>query len=266
MINQSIQRKGKFLIVGTLGVMLVLALATYVTLFHFGTGSLNALQIRLKDNVVTQWQIYIRKQAPERQVLVSYPELLGQLNVIERHFVQRLFAQDPKRFGFQGGAYPVSGQPQLVKIAGRYYRPGGLRLEISPQYVPQEMYADLQALQAHMKRDLKQGVLVLSGWRSPAYQAYLFLSRLERYQNSIAKTLSLVAFPHYSEHASEVQPAVDFIAESGAAGDRFVKVSEYWWLLQWGKKYHFYLSYPEGGSHPFEPAHWHWRRPTELSR
>ena len=236
--------------------------------FHYATQFdsevLSPFQIIIKNQVVVKWEQAVKAQPESKWALTSLDYLMDALSWWERAFVWALFKQDPAHYGFKGAKVVVRSVPELIELSDQQYDFAGEAVTISSQYIARPMLEDLQALQAHMKQDLGRTVLVLSGWRSDGYQAYLFLLSLKSLNNSLQQTLREVSFPGYSEHANSQQPAVDWLTESGQGGTDLLQTEEFFWLQQWGNQYNFHLSYPaETPDHAFEPGHWHWKRMTE---
>ena len=123
-------------------------------------------------------------------------------------------------------------------------------------------------MMAAMQTALGKRLFVESGYRSPAYQLYLFLFYLPKHGDSITETNKFVALPGYSEHGNPHRQAIDFINEEGINGEdhpeEFEALPEYHWLQQHAGKYGFILSYPrDNTSHTsFEPWHWHYEGST----
>jgi D-alanyl-D-alanine carboxypeptidase len=109
---------------------------------------------------------------------------------------------------------------------------------------------------------------VESGYRSPAYQLYLFIFYLVQHDYSVRETARWNAFPGYSEHGFPDRQALDFITADGVSGEQdpelFESREEYAWLLAHAAEYGFFLSYPKDNPQGigFEPWHWHHEKRT----
>ncbi len=114
-----------------------------------------------------------------------------------------------------------------------------------------------------MESDLGKRLLVESGYRSPAYQLYLFMFYMPKHGYSIRETNRFVALPGYSEHGNPQKQAIDFINAEGVNGEDhpelFEALPEYDWLQKRAQWFGFHLSYPRDNEQhtAFEP--WHWR-------
>ncbi|HAM41218.1 MAG TPA: hypothetical protein DDX89_07900 [Candidatus Omnitrophica bacterium] len=123
-----------------------------------------------------------------------------------------------------------------------------------------------EAMMEAMAHDLGKRLLVESGYRSPAYQLYLFLFYLPKHDHSIRETNRFVALPGHSEHGYPPRQAVDFINEEGINGEdnpeAFEALPEYQWLAHHAHEFGFVLSYPRDNPHntAFEPWHWHFEQ------
>ena len=110
--------------------------------------------------------------------------------------------------------------------------------------------------------DLGKRLLIESGYRSPAYQLYLFVFYLSNHRYSIRETNRFVALPGFSEHGSPDFQAIDFMTPEGINGEdrpeEFEELQEYGWLHARAHEFGFHLSYPRAGPSAFEPWHWHW--------
>ena len=118
-----------------------------------------------------------------------------------------------------------------------------------------------------MQKDLGKHLYVESGYRSSAYQLYLFVGSLKNHNYSIRETAKFVALPGHSEHGCPRQQAIDFVNEDGIDGQNnpkfFEVLPEYAWLTKNAQNFNFALSYPKDSNDgiAFEPWHWHYNKP-----
>jgi D-alanyl-D-alanine carboxypeptidase len=142
----------------------------------------------------------------------------------------------------------------------------GVITPLNPQYLPREALEAYERMMAAMQADLGQRLLVESGYRSPAYQLYLFLFYLPKHDHSMTETNRFVALPGHSEHGYPPRQAIDFINEEGINGEddpaAFEALPEYRWLQEHAHAFGFFLSYPRDNPYgtAFEPWHWHYER------
>ncbi len=122
-----------------------------------------------------------------------------------------------------------------------------------PEYISGQVWPSLEDLLKDAKED-GINLLVVSGYRSYDEQKGLKSVYSVQY-GSGANTFS--ADQGYSEH--QLGTTIDFTtAETGGALIGFQNTDAYAWLVKYGYKYGFVLSYPEkNGYYIFEP--WHWR-------
>jgi LAS superfamily LD-carboxypeptidase LdcB len=194
---------------------------------------------------------------------LSLEELYVPLNQDEQRFLKRFWAIDPNllelTIPYQGIPQKI---PELVVIRGQIMKIAENKTQtIPPQFLSKEVHEAYQAMTAAMKKDLGKTLYVESGYRSAAYQLYLFLSYLKNHQYSIRETTRFSAWPGYSEHGWPQRQAIDFVNEQGIDGQDnpklFEGLEEYQWLLKNAGRYGFEMSYPKDSKMAFEP--WHWR-------
>ena len=172
--------------------------------------------------------------------IISFSELYRNLNEQESKLIKSFVKFNPRDFGFKGEFLGMGAVPKdLVFIDG--------------QFLSKPVLSAFWEMHESLYMDTGKRLKIFSGYRSPAYQAIVFLRCLKENKFDFLKTAKGVAFPGYSEHGNPVNHAIDFCPEN------FEKTEEYKWLIQNANKYGFYLSYPEGNGDGvmFEP--WHWR-------
>ncbi len=193
---------------------------------------------------------------------LTFEELYAPLDDHEKAFLKRFQAIDPNLLEL---SIPYQGipkeAPELVIIRGQKIKSADNKTwTIPPQFLPKEVHEAWQAMIAAMKKDIGKTLYVESGYRSAAYQLYLFISYLKNHQYSIRETARSSAWPGYSEHGWPQCQAIDFVNEAGINQDNpklFEGLEEYRWLLKNAGHYGFELSYPKDSKMAFEP--WHWR-------
>jgi hypothetical protein len=197
------------------------------------------------------------KQTSGTAPLLRWSELIQQLEHKQRNLV--------KHFSRYSGAVDDDddpSQPPLVRLDNQCIYKNGRAIVIPPQYVTQAVYDAYTRMNQSMQKDLNTTLKIESGYRSPAYQLYLFLSYLPRYRFNLAKTNRHVALPGQSEHGSFRNLAIDLITAEGVNGEgnpmNFSLLPEYQWMSLNAHLYGFELSFPEATTDSaFEP--WHWR-------
>lgn len=197
------------------------------------------------------------KQRSGSAPLLSWSELIKPLDSKQRILIERF-----RRFSGAADDDDDPTQPPLVRLDNQSFSKNGRAKLIPPQYVTQAVYDAYTRMSQSMQNDLGTTLRIESGYRSPAYQLYLYLSHLSRYQFNVAKTNRHVALPGQSEHGSLQNPAIDLINAAGINGEynpkKFTLLPEYRWLTLHAEVSGFKLSFPEATiDSAFEP--WHWR-------
>jgi len=160
--------------------------------------------------------------------------------------------------------------PDIVALQPAQIIKNGSPTSLDPQHLPRHVYQAYQAMMDAMANDIGKRLLVESGYRSPAYQLYLFLFYLPKHAYSIRETNRHVALPGYSEHGYPPRQAIDLINEEGINGEdhpeEFEALPEYQWLTTHAHRFGFYLSYPRDNPYhtAFEPWHWHYEAPADV--
>jgi zinc D-Ala-D-Ala carboxypeptidase len=209
------------------------------------------------------------RKAHSTLATLTFGELYAPLNKKQARFLKEFQELNAKalnvKIPFRGIA---TGKEPLKKITGQKVRyvnvqNGALR-ELDAQYLPEHVYEKYKEMMAAMQKDIGKHLLIESGYRSSAYQLYLFVFYLKNHEYSIRETVKWVALPGYSEHGAPAHQAVDFINASGINGEyntkEFEDLPEYHWLMKHAGKFGFVLSYPKmdkSSGITFEP--WHWR-------
>ncbi len=204
------------------------------------------------------------KSLPEnRVVIIKFSELYEHLTAQEKKLAERLLALDPEEYGISGNYLGMPPIPEnLVKIDPQTYSWKEEEKTIASQYLPKNVFLAYSDMRKFMKKDLGKGILVKSGYRSPAYQLLTFVFRLYKNDCDLNATMKSVALPGYSEHHIPSRQAIDFITEDGIINGEeasFDETKEYEWMQENAKKCGFELSYPKNNKEGimFEP--WHWR-------
>ncbi|MBI1953852.1 MAG: D-alanyl-D-alanine carboxypeptidase family protein [Candidatus Omnitrophica bacterium] len=181
--------------------------------------------------------------------LLTFEELYAPLTEGQRAFLGQIRGLDPSSTGGSNRKLPAP-DPKTEFI------------RLDTQYLPRQAAEAYQRMMTALETDLGKRLLVESGYRSPAYQLYLFIFYMPKHDYSIRETNRFVALPGFSEHGSPQRQAIDFITPQGISGEdrpeEFEELQEYGWLLARAHEFGFYLSYPRGGPSAFEPWHWHY--------
>jgi len=203
--------------------------------------------------------------------LIRFEDLFARLTPLQRSFAEAFLALDPAPLGGSNRKLPPPDPgTQFVRLENQAILQEGRPGRLDVQYLPGPVFEAYLRMMAAMEADLGKRLLVESGYRSPAYQLYLFLFYMPKHGDSIRETSRFVALPGFSEHGSPARQAIDFINTQGINGEdrpeEFEELQEYGWLHARAREFGFHLSYPrQQGQSPsgtvpvaFEPWHWHW--------
>jgi len=201
---------------------------------------------------------------------LTWDELYGPLAEEEQAFLDAFRAVKAEALGSTSHYFgELEVQPDLVPVEPQQIVKDGAPEPLPLQYLPRPVHDAYLAMTEAMVKDLGKRLLVESGYRSPAYQLYLFMFYLPKHGSSVRETNRFVALPGYSEHGNPQQQAIDFINEAGINGEdhpeEFEALPEYAWLTANASRFGFHLSYPRGNPHhtSFEPWHWHYEARTQ---
>ena len=196
--------------------------------------------------------------------LLTWQELYAPLNAEQQVFLDAFRALNAQELGATSHYFgELAADPDLVPLGPPQIMKDGAAKTLDPQYLPSSVFEADRRMMDAMKANLGKRLLVESGYRSPAYQLYLFLYYMPKHDWSIVETNRFVALPGHSEHGYPPRQAIDFINEEGINGEdhpeEFEALPEYRWLQAHAKEYGFVLSYPRDNPYhtAFEPWHWH---------
>ena len=205
-----------------------------------------------------------QKQQDGTAILLRWDELYAPLNPEQKAFLDEFRHLRGKTLGSTSRYYgELEAAPDLAAVGQQTSIVNGVPAPINPQYLPKPALAAYQRMMDAMDADIGKRLFVESGYRSPAYQAYLFLFFMSNHDYSLKETNRFVALPGHSEHGNPARQAIDFMNQEGINGDgkpeAFEALPEYQWLTTHASAFGFALSYPRGNSDntAFEP--WHWR-------
>lgn len=162
------------------------------------------------------------RQKRENLSTLTFEELYAPLNRQQKKFLKKFQNLDAKKLGvkipFRGFA---TGKERLTVIKGQKVKVKDkeeLR-ELPPQFLPPPVYTQYLKMMKAMQKDIGVRLYIESGYRSSAYQLYLFVYYLQNHDYSIRETVKFVALPGYSEHGSPQHQAIDFINKDGINGE-----------------------------------------------
>jgi len=235
---------------------------------------------KLSDTDITMVKGLIKTLEPlilerdKRQDLakLTFAELYAPLNAEQKTFLKQFEKLDAKALGVKIPFRQIAtGKEELTtiirqKVKVRDHKKEGTTKdvrELSPQFLPPNVYRQYKKMMAAMEKDIGRRLLVESGYRSSAYQLYLFVFYLKNHDYSIRETTRWVALPGYSEHGAPEFQAIDFINTDGINGEdnpaEFEALAEYDWLVKNAGRFGFVLSYPKDAGQGITYEPWHWR-------
>lgn len=196
------------------------------------------------------------------RTIITFDELFSHLDAEEVSFAREIRGMRPENVGVTT-PYLGFGDTgvRLVRLEQCYTDNGSVKVEIPAQYLPEWVKIRYDAMMDAMQKEIGARLYVESGYRSGAYQLYLFLDSLPNHGWSVRETARFVAFPGYSEHGDTSRQAMDFVNIGNVSEQpgEFEKLPEYTWLTKRAGCFGFALSYPPGSPTgiTFEPWHWH---------
>ena len=200
--------------------------------------------------------------------LLTWEELYAPLSPDQRVFLDAFRALKAEVLGATAHYFGEAPPADLVPVGSQQTLKNGTPTPLDPQYLPRPVYEAYRKTMDAMEADLGKRLLVDSGYRSPAYQLYLFLFYMPKHDYSAIETNRFVALPGHSEHGYPPRQAIDFINQEGINGEdhpeEFEALPEYAWLNGHAREFGFHLSYPrDNADHTsFEPWHWHYEPPA----
>ncbi len=226
--------------------------------------------VRVKGMLEKLTPMLEARRSQQTLATLTFDELYAPLTTDEQQFLRQFQNLNGSELGvkipFRGMA---TGKEELVVLKGQRVKDlekGGTK-EVPPQFLPKNVYLRYGDMMAAMQKDLGKRLYVESGYRSSAYQLYLFIFYLSNHLYSIRETARFVALPGYSEHGSPQHQAIDFINEESLGEEtakEFDAQPEFAWLIKNAAKFCFVMSYPKDGKEGITYEPWHWRQEQTL--
>lgn len=210
------------------------------------------------------YQKFLNMKKKPRGPLVSFDFLEKHLNGAEKALMRKILSVNPKEYGKNHAKfYGINPVPKnIVALKGqKYFSLQDKKIKtVNTQFLPRPAHAAFIKLKKAMQTEIGKTINVVSGYRSPAFQAVIILINLANFNWSMAKTLKRLTLPGASEHGNPPKQALDVLPAFGVEKiDDFSKTDEYCWMRKNAKRFGFAMSYPKGNKYGvmFEP--WHWR-------
>lgn len=195
---------------------------------------------------------------------LKFSELYAPLTENQKKFLKQFETLDANALSVKIPYLGIAdGSEELVIITGQKIKINGKSQVLPPQFLPKDVNESCTKMMDAMQKEIGKRLYLESGYRSSAYQLYLFVFFLKNHDYSILETVKYVALPGYSEHGCPRRQAVDFINEEGINGDgcpeQFDTLPEYAWLIKNADRFGFILSYPKDAKEGITYEPWHWR-------
>jgi len=248
-----------------LGFALAAACVFPLTAHALNVERLEPAEVALHGSILAQLEpvVAAKKQDGTANVM-TWEMLYAPLSPEQQTFLDAFRALKAASLGATSHYFGEAADPDLVPVGPQQIVRDGEVKPLDPQYLPRPVFEAYQRMMDAMERDLGQRLLVESGYRSPAYQLYLFLYYMPKHAMSVKETNRFVALPGHSEHGYPPRQAIDFINQRGINGEdrpeEFEALPEHGWLQQHAAEFGFVLSYPRNNAMntAFEPWHWHY--------
>lgn len=247
------------------------------TAYALDLDGLSKQEVQRVQQIISKWQPLIQEcDAAGTLPNLTFDQLEAPLNKQERKFVRQFRHLSRRETGIKIPWRGLSvGEKDLIPIKGQKVkdrvkvRKGGklvtvmVERTLPPQYLPLTVYQKYFAMMAAMEKDIEKRLYVESGYRSSAFQLYLFMYYLRNHGYSVRETVKFVTLPGYSEHGDPNHQAIDFINREGINGDPHVEtfeiLEENHWLQEHAHQFGFVLSYPKNNREGITYEPWHWR-------
>jgi hypothetical protein len=209
-------------------------------------------QRAMVDSIAAALAGPMKARTPEEALLVDLESLYAPLDAEQRAFmeaIRRLPGADPSREPAEG--------IEWVRVEGQVVVTAEGERSMSLQLLPPDIWRAYHEMNESMKSDVGRGLVIGSGYRTPAHQLFIFVSYMPYYEYSWEKTRPHVSLPGASDHNRPERQGIDFVSETGvdlrygdAAG--FEALDEYRWLRANAERFGF-VGGELGG-----PSPWHW--------
>ena len=145
--------------------------------------------------------ILAAKKLDGSAILLTWDELYKPLTPGQQAFLDEFRKLKASDLGATSHYFGELATPPEISPVGRQeiLKQGELTA-LDPQFLPTNVLQAYRKMMDAMDADLGKRLLVESGYRSPAYQLYLFLFYMPKHGDSIKETNRFVALPGHSEH------------------------------------------------------------------
>jgi hypothetical protein len=195
----------------------------------------------------------MKERQPEAALLVDLDELYEPLTSDQRAFMEAIRHLD--------GADPTRGEAteiDWVRVEGQDVTGAEREQVMGLQLLPPQVWAAFRKMNEALKTDVGRGLVIGSGYRTPANQLSIFVTYMPFYGYSVERTVPHVSLPGASDHNRPERQGMDFVSESGvdlrySDPIAFKALDEYRWLVSNAERFGFEGEGPDSES----PWHWH---------
>lgn len=210
--------------------------------------------------------------------IMTWDRLQSILSPEQMQIIRQCKGVDIRQYGFRGAAIQAIDPPEdgFVRIEPQSYKAQVttkkddvetikvVEAKTPVQFVPKTPYDAFCELNRAMREAIGKQVIIVSGYRSPAYQMMVFLTFLhDEYDYDFKKTAAHAALPGYSQHGSYDSTALDIgsvdILPIPDDPVSFEQTIEFQWMQQHAKHFNFQLSYPRDNTSGVMYEPWHWQ-------
>ncbi|HBG26393.1 MAG: hypothetical protein A2Y10_07885 [Planctomycetes bacterium GWF2_41_51] len=143
------------------------------------------------------------RERDEKHSLASltFSELYTPLDENQKKFLKQFETLDANSLSVKIPYLGIAeGSEELIVITGQKIKINGQTQILPPQFLPKEANESCTQMMDAMQKEIGKRLYLESGYRSSAYQLYLFVFYLKNHDYSIRETVKYVALPGYSEH------------------------------------------------------------------
>jgi hypothetical protein len=195
----------------------------------------------------------LARRSAEEALLIELDDLYAPLSEEQRAFldaIRHLEGADPT-LGVAAGI-------EWVRIDGQRVPSAEGDASLGLQLLPLDVWSAFREMDRAMRSDLGRGLMIGSGYRSPAHQLFIFVRYMRDYDYSPEKTQPHVSLPGASDHNHVERQGIDFVSEGGidlrySDPPAFRALEEYRWLVENAGRFGFACDEPDGAS----PWHWY---------
>lgn len=201
--------------------------------------------------------------------LITFAELKESVDPRDYKFIDWLCSAKPADVGVKTPHYGIEEPTEelsfhTIERERIIKKPDGSTKKYQEKnYLPKEVSEHWSQMYDRCLEDTGKELFLVSGYRSPAYQALLMCYYLSRRWEDQAGVFKLVALPGYSQHGLLSQTALDVdtpqrITDTDHPED-FDKTEQFQWLIKNAKGFSFFLSYPKTNGEGMDYEPWHWQ-------